>query len=70
MWGWYGPIIVARRPVLGARYGLHWNYRMPNGGPCLIIDANWRNIAGIMINTKWGVIWLSVRHCPTWRLGR
>jgi hypothetical protein len=56
--------------VLGARYGLHCNYRMPNGGPCLIIDANWRNIAGIMINTKWGVIWLSVRHCPTWRLGR
>jgi hypothetical protein len=60
--GYGTPICHSDRPVLGARYGLHWAYAAPDGGPVPRTETVWRNIAGILINTPRGAVWLHFRR--------
>lgn len=63
--GYGSPVIVSDRPVLAARYGLHWVHARPDGGPCLRDQVSWRTVAGVMVNTPRGAVWL---HFRRWRI--
>lgn len=62
MKGYGTPVVVHDRPILGARYGVHWNYAPPDGSACRRDEATPRNISGIVINTPKGAIWLFFRR--------
>lgn len=60
--GYGTPIILGEQPIRGLRYGLHWAYAPPGGGPCLLEEATWRNVAGVLVNTPRGRAWLYFRR--------
>lgn len=55
-------VITSGRPILGARYGLHWAHAAPGGGPVLRNEASWRTISGLLVNTPRGAVWLFFRR--------
>jgi len=71
--GAYGAPIVVHgrgpfgRPILSARYGVHWSYANAKGGAVLKTETTWGNVAGVLIHTPWVAVWL---HFRRWRIKR
>ncbi len=55
-------VIRSGRPILGVRYGIHWAHGKQGSSVVLKTEANWKTISGIVINTKWGALWLYFRN--------
>jgi len=57
-----GPLKWSRRPIRGARYGLHWAHGKRGSSVMLRDEVSWRSISGVLVNTPRGAAWIYFRN--------